>query len=118
MMKNNIKNLPIGKFANWVSALGLKPYAVSQIISWLYKKGASGFEEMTNLSKEARRLLGEQFYISRLELAQKLESVDGTQKFAWKLDDGNVIESVLIPAEGKQGSNEAMGQWGNEAMRQ
>ncbi|MBI2092124.1 MAG: 23S rRNA (adenine(2503)-C(2))-methyltransferase RlmN [Deltaproteobacteria bacterium] len=95
----NIKDIPIAEFPKTIEGLGLKKFAASQIIQWIYKKGATSFDEMTNLSMDARKILKEKFYLSRLELVKTLESSDGTKKFAWQLADGKIIESVLIPAE-------------------
>lgn len=97
--KQNIKDVPIGKIPEMTKAFGLKSFTANQIIQWLYQKNVTSFDEMTNLSKETRKTLAENFYISRLKLHKILESTDGTKKFAWKLSDGNIIESVAIPSE-------------------
>jgi len=83
-------------------AMGLKPYTVSQLITWLYKKRVSSFEDMTNLSKEARRVLSLHYSISRLKLDKIQQAADGTEKFVFMLSDGKRIESVLIPAPDKR----------------
>jgi 23S rRNA (adenine2503-C2)-methyltransferase len=95
----NIKDIPFSEMPKIIEGLGLKKFAASQIIQWIYKKHATSFDEMTNLSMDARKILKEKFYLSRLELVNTLESSDGTKKFAWRLEDGKIIESVLIPAE-------------------
>ena len=95
----NIKYIPLAKMPLIIGKLGLEKYTAGQIVQWLYKKNATSFEEMTNLSKGARKILSENFYISRLKLVKKLQSADGTQKFAWGLEDGRIIESVLILSE-------------------
>ena len=95
----NIKDIPLAKMPLIIGKLGLEKYTAGQIVQWLYKKNATSFEEMTNLSKGARKILSENFYISRLKLVKKLQSADGTQKFAWGLEDGRIIESVLILSE-------------------
>ncbi|PIR17826.1 MAG: 23S rRNA (adenine(2503)-C(2))-methyltransferase RlmN [Deltaproteobacteria bacterium CG11_big_fil_rev_8_21_14_0_20_49_13] len=99
LKKQNINDIPISEFPKAIKDLGLKPFNTAQIIQWIYKKGADSFDDMTNLSKEARGLLKERFCLGGLKLVKTLESKDGTKKFAWELRDGNVIESVLIPSE-------------------
>lgn len=76
-------------------------YHAKQIFSWIYQKGAGSFEEMTNLSLALRRKLKENLTFKRLELNKLLESSDGTKKFLFRLEDGSLIESVMIPAEGR-----------------
>lgn len=73
-------------------------YRVSQLLDWLYRRCAANWNVMTNLPKSLREKLGEQFTLQILELARHQGSRDTTQKFLWKLADGSMIESVLIPA--------------------
>ena len=63
-------------------------------------KGASSFEDMTDLSKDMRTRLSEVAEVSHPRLADKVPAEDGTTKLCFELPDGNVVESVLIPAEG------------------
>jgi len=83
----------------WVKDQGLPRYRADQIFEWIYKKGATSFSVMTNLSKEDRDLLETRCEISRLKIFQQQTSQDGTEKFLFQLKDGNQIESVLIPDE-------------------
>ncbi len=64
---------------------------------WLYQKGVHSVDEMTNLSKTFRQDLSESSYISILHPLRVEEAKDGTKKFLFQLEDGNRIESVLIP---------------------
>jgi len=64
---------------------------------WLYQKGIHSFDEMTNLSKKFRQELSQISFISTLPPVHMEQSGDGTQKFLFQLEDGNRIESVLIP---------------------
>lgn len=98
-MQKNLKNIGFREWTTLFERLGLKKYAVFQVMQWLFQRGATSFDEMTNLSKEARRILSERFFISQLRLADTLEDPDGTVKFLFGLEDGLKIESVLIPAE-------------------
>lgn len=97
MSKVNIKDLSPEELREFVLSLGEKPYRTSQIGKWVYKKGASSFDEMTDLSKDFRGLLSESSEISHIRLAQDQVSQDGTKKYLFELWDGNRIESVLIP---------------------
>lgn len=77
--------------------LGLEPYRGRQIFQWLWPKNARSFDDMTNLSKDLRRLLKERYQLINPEAEQVQTSSDGTRKFLFKLEDGVRIESVLIP---------------------
>src|SRR6185503_9440769 len=73
-------------------------YRVSQLTDWLFKRHASSWDQMSNLPKGLRDKLRGNFELKALELVRKQGSRDTTQKFLWKLSDGQMIESVLIPA--------------------
>lgn len=73
-----------------------KPFRSSQIFEWLYRHKISNFSEITNMKKVFVEELAKDFLIDRLELVTKQESSDGTIKFLFKLDDGNLIETVLM----------------------
>lgn len=73
-------------------------YRVTQLLDWLYRRRAVSWEEMTNLPKTLRDQLRIAFTLEVLQLVRKQGSADTTQKFLWKLADGSLIESVLIPA--------------------
>jgi 23S rRNA (adenine2503-C2)-methyltransferase len=73
-------------------------YRVTQLLEWLYVRHATSWDAMTNLPKVLREKLRENFSLQSLELVRKQGSRDITQKFLWKLADGALIESVLIPA--------------------
>ncbi len=73
-----------------------KPYRSRQIIEWLYRKDARSFAEMTNIKKSLQPTLERDLLFDELELVTKQESKDGTIKFLFKLNDGNLIETVLM----------------------
>ena len=81
----------------FVEPFGKERYRSIQIMRWLYQKGVHSFDEMTNLSKKFRQELRQVSFISTLPPVQMERSGDGTQKFLFQLEDGNRIESVLIP---------------------
>ena len=82
------------QFAGWQQPV----YRVAQLLEWLYARRAASWDEMTNLPKSLRDLLRQQYSLHTHELVQKQGSADTTQKFLWKLADGSMVESVLIPA--------------------
>ncbi|MBK7998161.1 MAG: 23S rRNA (adenine(2503)-C(2))-methyltransferase RlmN [Verrucomicrobia bacterium] len=84
----------IAPFKSW----NLPGYRLDQVLKWLYEKRASSWAEMTNLPKALRDQLAQHYSLHALELVRKQGSRDTTQKFLWKLSDGAMIESVLIPA--------------------
>ena len=71
-------------------------FRAGQIFDWL-TKGVKSFDEMTNLSKDLRAKLSENFYISNLEcLKKQVSREDGTIKYLWQLPDGNAVETVVM----------------------
>ncbi|WP_372945201.1 23S rRNA (adenine(2503)-C(2))-methyltransferase RlmN [Muriicola sp.] len=76
---------------------GDQAYRGDQVYEWLWKKGAHSFSDMTNLSKNTRAVLEEEFVINHIEVDRMQRSQDGTIKNAVRLHDGLVVESVLIP---------------------
>ncbi len=104
-MKKNILDLSKADLENWLVTHGLKKYALNQILQWLYQRRVRGFEEMTNLSKEARTKLSECFSINRLKILERHRSPsDGSTKYLLQLSDGKTVESVLMPVENKSGN--------------
>jgi 23S rRNA (adenine2503-C2)-methyltransferase len=73
-------------------------YRVTQLLEWLYARRACRWEEMTNLPKPLRQRLAETYALAWPELTKREGARDTTQKFLWRLADGALIESVLIPA--------------------
>ena len=72
-------------------------FRAKQIREWLWKKGATSFDQMTNLSKDLRSFLDEKFVINAIGEDKVQRSNDGTIKTRFQLHDGHMIESVLIP---------------------
>ncbi len=96
-MKTNFKEFSQEKITLLIAMLGQKPYRAKQIINWIYKKLASSFDEMTDLPVKFREELNKTAFLSNLKLLQTQISTDGTQKFLFQLEDGETVESVLIP---------------------
>jgi 23S rRNA (adenine2503-C2)-methyltransferase len=99
MFKKNLLDFDLVDLTRYVTSIGEKPYRASQVYGWLFKKGAASINDMTDVSKAFRELLGEGFYIGVPEVIDTRTSVDGTRKFLLELTDGEKIESVLIPEE-------------------
>src|SRR5437667_4077913 len=90
-----------GAIADWLAARGEPAYRLRQIVPRLWERPAASWADATDLPAALRGALEQAFPIARLELAAHQVSRDGTEKFLWKLADGEAIESVLIP-EGKR----------------
>lgn len=97
--KTDLKSLDRQELGEFSEQLGLQSYRADQLFQWLYQKGVSSFEEMTNLSKDLRSKLDEIASIKRIRIHDQQTSIDGTIKFLFELDDKNKekIEAVLIP---------------------
>jgi 23S rRNA (adenine2503-C2)-methyltransferase len=96
-MKTNLKQLSKQELFLFMQQIGQKKFRADQITSWIYKKLAASFDEMTDLSMAFREELKNIAVISSLTILQRQVSKDGTQKFLFELEDGQTIESVLIP---------------------
>lgn len=84
---------------DYLISVGEKPFRATQIIEWLYRHKVKSFDEMTNIKKDFIPKLKSDFSLDRLELVTKQESFDGTIKFLFRLNDGNLIETVLMNHE-------------------
>ncbi len=95
--KQNLKDLTQAEIADLISSLGKERYRAGQIMRWLYRAGSSDLAEMTTLAKDFRSTLGNIARISSLKREKTAVSRDGTKKILFRLADGHLIESVLIP---------------------
>lgn len=95
----DLKDLSLEELETFITGLGKERYRARQIMKWLYRRRASSFEEMTDLAKELRAELGRTARISSLKPLARELSRDGTRKYLFGLEDGNQVESVLIPDE-------------------
>ena len=95
-MKKLMIDMTLENWQAWVKARDLPAYRAGQIHQWL-KRGITSLDQMTNLPKTIRDLLQDEFLIDGLEVEHKFVSaLDGTTKYVFRLQDGNVIESVLM----------------------
>ncbi len=93
-----IHSLLLDELSARLVELGQKPYRAKQIADWLYNKRVTSYDEMTDLPQALRAQLAGEFELMKPEIVRVLGSKDTTQKFLFRLRDGNLIESVLIPA--------------------
>ncbi|MDW0117082.1 23S rRNA (adenine(2503)-C(2))-methyltransferase RlmN [Sporosarcina thermotolerans] len=95
-MKKSIYGLTLEQLTAFIVENGQKKFRAAQVWDWLYKKRVINFADMTNINKECLQLLDENFAIQTLEESVKQVSDDGTIKFLFKMQDGNLIETVLM----------------------
>ena len=95
--KIDLKDLSPAELRELVASYGKEKYRTLQLLKWLYQKRVSSFDEMTNLPKKLREEWKQFFSISTLTPIRLQIASDGTKKFLFQLEDGNRIESVLIP---------------------
>ncbi len=79
--------------------MGEKKFRVEQLYQWLWQKGVRNFDEMLNLSKQFREQLKAKFFFQTVQIDSQLHSKDGSIKVSFRLNDGNFVEGVLIPAK-------------------
>jgi 23S rRNA (adenine2503-C2)-methyltransferase len=97
--KKDIRALTKEQLRNFFVEQGDKAFRGNQVYEWLWQKSAHDFDAMTNISKETRKMLEDNFVINHIRVDQMQRSSDGTIKNAVRLHDGLVVESVLIPTE-------------------
>lgn len=100
-VKTDLKNLTLPALEKFLQGQGKERFRATQIFKWIFQHDAGTFEEMTNISKALRAELAETAFISNLEPEAIEEGSDGTRKYLFNLGDGNAVEAVLIPIEGR-----------------
>ena len=94
--KRDIRSLLPEELTAELKAMGLPAYRGGQVFQWL-SRGATSFEEMTNLPRDLREKLAEEYEIPFLTLLRKqVSAMDGTVKLLWRLPDGESVETVLM----------------------
>jgi 23S rRNA (adenine2503-C2)-methyltransferase len=96
-----IKSLTLKELEHKLDRLKFKRFRAKQVFQWIYEKGIFDFNLMSNISKEQRNALSLYFKCEIPEIVSLHESKDGTVKFAIRLKDDNIIESVIIPDESR-----------------
>ncbi len=95
--KPDIRNISGDDLIAFFQNHGIRRFRANQALHWLYARRAKCFDEMTDLAKDARKLLASHFAISSLEILDTQTAQDGTCKYLFGLEDDNTVESVLIP---------------------
>jgi 23S rRNA (adenine2503-C2)-methyltransferase len=95
----NIRQLSLTEIEQYFETIGEKKFRAKQVWEWLWQKHAFSFAEMTNLSKELRQTLGENFTLPAVTTDATQFSADGTIKTRFKTHEGHLCEGVLIPTE-------------------
>ena len=95
----DIRKLSLDELTQFLLTHGEKKFRAQQVYEWLWKRSATGFEQMTNLSLATRELLAQHFEIRPMTVQKAQQSTDGTIKSVFRLWDGNIIEGVLIPKD-------------------
>lgn len=95
--KIDLKNLTQEGLIEYAATLGQSTFRGKQIMGWLYRPEITEFAQMTDLAKVFRNILEENAFISRFSEPIIEKANDGCVKFGFRLDDGHIIESVLIP---------------------
>lgn len=92
----NIKDYNLEELKQEFINIGEKAYRAEQVFKWLYVDKATSFDEMTNLSKELREKLKQEYDMHNFKILKKQESADGTKKYLFDILDNNAIETVLM----------------------
>ena len=96
-MKKDIRAYTYEELIDEMISIGEKKFRAKQIYEWLHIKLADSFDEMSNISFALRKKLDEQYVILPVDMVERQQSkIDGTNKFLFKLYDGNMVESVLM----------------------
>lgn len=95
-MKHHFYNWTIDGLKTYLVDQGFKSFNGDQIYKWVYEQSVTDPDQMTNISKPLKAFLKENFRFDYLNISQKQVSEDGTEKYLFKLDDGHLIETVLM----------------------
>lgn len=95
----NIRDLTLSELEAYFLATGEKKFRAAQVYQWLWQKGATEFGNMSNLSKELREKLQQNFSFPSLKINTAQQSADGTYKLRFETFDKHYVEGVFIPTE-------------------
>lgn len=111
----DLKGIPLGELETFFSAWGKERYRARQVSRWIYRRHVEEFSAMTDLSCRFREELARSCRVSAPPAARVERSADGTEKFLFRMEDGEAVESVLIPEEERRTlclSSQAGCRWG------
>lgn len=98
-MTANLLDFDLDGLAAFCERLGEKRFRATQLFRWIHQKGASSFDQMSDLAKSLREKLATTARIQGLEVISQQISADGTIKWLFNVGDGNAVESVFIPED-------------------
>lgn len=94
----NIRDISLKELEDFLESNSEKKFRAKQIFEWIWKKNISSFDNISNISKELRKTLQDNFELKSVEISGVQKSSDKTEKFAFRLPDNNFVEGVLIPS--------------------
>ena len=92
----DVKSMTMEELKEFMAKIGEKPFRAKQIYAWLHQQLVTSWDEMTNLSKSLREKLSAYPITALTQADVRISKIDGTRKYLFRLEDGNVIESVLM----------------------
>ncbi len=98
-IKRDLKGLSLPELEEFLGRYGKERYRARQIFRWIYQKGETRIENMTNLSRNFREEIMEDCHVSSLQPVRSLRSEDGTEKFVFSMEGDVYVEAVMIPEE-------------------
>jgi len=100
-IRQNLLDLDPNGLRAYCESIGEKSFRATQLLKWVYQQGVLDYDAMTNISKASRAALLKMTVLAVPEVVLVKNSLDGTRKWLLKLHDGNCIEMVFIPEEGR-----------------
>lgn len=98
--EKDIRSFSLEELIEELTGLGEKKFRATQIFEWMHARGVDDYDSMTNISKELKEKLKQNFALYRVEVVEVLKSeIDGTRKYLFALHDGNIVESVFMRYE-------------------
>lgn len=100
-MTVNLLDFDLKGLTVFCASLGEKSFRATQLFRWIHQKGATDFEQMTDLAKPLRSKLAQTAHLQSLKIISQQESTDGTIKWLFDVGAGNAVEAVFIPEENR-----------------
>jgi 23S rRNA (adenine2503-C2)-methyltransferase len=100
-MTVNLLDFDLKGLTVFCASLGEKSFRATQLFRWIHQKGATDFEQMTDLAKPLRSKLAQTAHLQSLKIISQQESTDGTIKWLFDVGAGNAVEAVFIPEDNR-----------------
>lgn len=97
----DLKSMLPEELESWLAEYGYPKYRAKQIFGWIHKQGVNSVQEMSNLPKDLRKLLAEKAALTTGSIQDRSRSQDGSQKLLIEWEDGQAVETVLLPQGGR-----------------